>query len=79
MNLKDQGRRPGDAERFEVGFVKYVDQETGADKARPAPPAPGDMTRHAKVTDATFHKLHGLFQPSTDPDARAMVKPGRRT
>ncbi len=71
--------RKGGRRCFEVGFVKYVDQETGADKARPAPPAPGDMTRHAKVTDATFHKLHGLFQPSTNPDARVTVKPGRRT
>jgi hypothetical protein len=71
--------RKGGRRCFEVGFLKYVDQETGADKARPAPPAPGDMTRHAKVTDATFHKLHRLFQPSTDPDALAMVKLGRRT
>ena len=72
--------RKGGRRCFEVGFVKYVDQETGADKARPAPPAPGDMTRHAKVTDATFHKLHGLFQPSTDPETRApSPEAGRRT
>jgi len=72
--------RKGGRRCFEVGFVKYVDQETGADKARPAPPAPGDMTRYSKVTESTFHKLYGLFAPLPDPDARSpSPESGRRT
>ncbi len=71
--------RKGDGRSFEIGFVEYPDQSSGADKAGPPPTADGDMTRYAKVSEVTFHKLHGLLQPSTDPDARAMVKPGRRT
>jgi hypothetical protein len=72
--------RKGGRRCFEVGFVRYVDQETGADKARPAPPAPGDMTRYSKVTESTFHKLYGLFAPLPDPDARSpSPESGRRT
>ncbi len=63
--------RKGGRRCFEVGFVKYLDQGEDAGKTRPAPPAPGDMTRHAKVTHDTFHKLHRLFQPSHDPATRA--------
>jgi hypothetical protein len=70
--------RKGGRRCFDVGFVKYLDQEEGAGKARPAPPAPGDMTRHAKVTHVTFQALHRLFHPS--PDAHAIpAAPGRYT
>ncbi len=72
--------RKGGRRCFDIGFVKYLDQGEDAGKVRPAPPAPGDMTRHAKVTHDTFHKLHRLFQPSHDPATRApSPEAGRRT
>ncbi len=71
--------RKGSRRSFEVGFVEYPDQGPGADKAAPSPTADGDMTRYTKVSEVTFHKLHGLLQLSTVPDARATVKSGRRT
>ena len=69
--------RKGSRRSFEVGFVEYPDQGPGADKAAPSPTADGDMTRYTKVSEVTFHKLHGLLQLSTVPDTRATVSPAR--
>jgi hypothetical protein len=71
--------RKGGRRSFDIGFVEHPDQGSGAGKAGPLPTADGDMTRYTKVSEVTFHKLHGLLQLSTVPDARAMVEPGRRT
>jgi hypothetical protein len=71
--------RKGGRRCFDIGFVKYLDQGEDAGKTRPAPPAPGDMTRHAKVTHDTFHKLHKLLAPLSELDTRAMASPkGKR-
>ncbi len=69
----------GGKRSFEIGFVEYPDQGSGADNARPSPTARGDLTRYSTVTEETFHKLHRLFAPLPNPDARAMPSAaGRR-
>ena len=69
--------RKGGRRSFDIGFVEYPDQGSGADNARPSPTARGDLTRYSKVTEETFHKLHRLLSPLSDPDARATVSPAR--
>ncbi len=71
--------RKGGRRRFDVEFLEYPDEGSEANSANPSPIARGDLTRYSKVTGTTFHKLHGLLQLSTVPDARAMVKPVRRS
>ena len=71
--------RKGGRRGFDVEFLEYPDEGSEANSANPSPIARGDLTRYSKVTGTTFHKLHGLLQLSTVPDARAMVKPGRRS
>ncbi len=71
--------RKGGRRSFDVEFLEYPDKGSEANSANPSPIARGDLTRYSKVTGTTFHKLHGLLQLSTVPDARAMVKPGRRS
>ena len=69
--------RKGGRRSFDIEFVDYPDQGSGADNTRPSPTARGDLTRYSKVTEETFHKLHRLLSPLSDPDARATVSPAR--
>jgi hypothetical protein len=60
--------RKGGSRAFEIGFVRHL-EDVETNKSVP-PPAHGDMTRYAKVSEVTFHKLHRLFHPLPDQGVR---------
>ncbi len=69
--------RKGGRRSFDVEFLEYPDEGSEANSANPSPIARGDLTRYSKVSEVTFHSLHRLLSPLSDPDARATVYPAR--
>jgi hypothetical protein len=52
--------RPGKKD-IKIGFLRYPEEDTNTPVS---PPAHGDMTRYAKVTQVTFQELHRALYPS---------------
>jgi hypothetical protein len=73
LHVRGSGRRA-----FDIGFVRYRDEETETSKSV-SPLVSGDMTRHAKITDETFRKLHDLFHASSDREMQPRSKRASRT